>query len=208
MGGQGTFYLVAGPTAAGKTTVLRGLIERVPELVKDVSVTSRAPRAGEIDGVSYHFWTRERFESALARGEFLEHAVVHGTDYYGTLKGPVEERLRRGVDVIKDIDVQGATQVRRLWPYPKTVMVFLTPPAPQDLIDRFRGRGTDDEATLKRRLETARREVEEIGAYDYLVCNHRVEEAVADLIAIRRTERLKRERNEAEFRAVWKANGT
>jgi guanylate kinase len=94
-----------------------------------------------------------------------------------------------------------------LWPYPKTVMIFLTPSAPQDLIERFRGRGTDDEATLKRRLETARREVEDVGAYDYLVCNHRVEEAVADLIAIRRAERLKRERNEADFRAVWKVNG-
>jgi guanylate kinase len=207
MGGQGIFFLVAGPTAAGKTTVLRCLIERVPELVKDVSVSSRAPRVGEADGVAYHFWARERFEAALRRGEFLEHAVVHGTDYYGTLKGPVEEQLRRGVDVIKDIDVQGAAQVRRLWPYPKTVMIFLTPSAPQDLIERFRGRGTDDEATLKRRLETARREVEDVGAYDYLVCNHRVEEAVADLIAIRRAERLKRERNEADFRAVWKVNG-
>jgi guanylate kinase len=207
MGGQGIFFLVAGPTAAGKTTVLRSLIEGVPELVKDISVTSRAPRTGEVDGQDYRFWTRERFEAALARGEFLEHAVVHGSDFYGTLKAPVEEQLNRGVDVIKDIDVQGAAQVRKQWPYPRTVLIFLTPPAPQDLIDRFRGRGTYDEETLKRRLETARQEVAHIGSYDYLVCNRRVEDAVEDLKAIRRAERLKRERQEADFRAVWHKDG-
>lgn len=207
MGGQGIFFLVAGPTAAGKTTVLRALIEQIPGLVKDVSVTSRAPRVGEVDGQAYRFWTRERFETALGRGEFLEHAIVHGADYYGTLKAPVEEQLARGVDVIKDIDVQGVEQVRKVWPYPKTVAIFLTPPSPQDLTDRFRSRGTDDEETLKRRLETARREVTLVGQYDYLVCNRRVEDAVADLIAIRCAERLKRERNETEFRAVWRADG-
>jgi len=207
MGGQGIFFLVAGPTAAGKTTVLRRLIEKIPELVKDVSVTSRAPRTGEVDGQAYRFWSRERFEEALARNEFLEHAVVHGSDFYGTLKAPVEAQLNQGVDVIKDIDVQGAEQVRERWPYPKTVMIFLTPPAPQDLIDRFRGRGTDDEETLRKRLKTAREEVRRVGSYDYLVCNHQVEAAVEDLMAIRRAERLKRERHEAEFRAVWQHDG-
>jgi guanylate kinase len=207
MGGQGIFFLVAGPTAAGKTTVLRGLLDRIPGLVKDVSVTSRAPRTGEVDGVAYHFWAPARFAAALDRGEFLEHAIVHGADYYGTLKGPVEGHLNRGVDVIKDIDVQGAEQVRRLWPYPKTVMIFLAPPTPQDLIDRFRGRGTDDEATMNRRLATARREIEQVGAYDYLVCNRQVDEAVEDLVAIRRSEHLRREHHETDFRTVWNAGG-
>jgi guanylate kinase len=205
MGAEGIFFLVAGPTAAGKTTVLRRLVERAPELVKDVSVTTRAPRPGEVDGQAYRFWDRARFDGAQARGEFLEHAVVHGTDCYGTLKAPLEARLREGRDVIKDIDVQGAAQARRAWPYPRTVLIFLVPPSPRDLWERFRGRGTDDQAAWRRRIETARREVEQVGAYDYLVYNGAVEEAVADLLAVRRAEHLRRERGEEILRAEWLA---
>jgi guanylate kinase len=205
MGAEGIFFLVAGPTAAGKTTVLRRLVERAPELVKDVSVTTRAARPGEVDAQAYHFWDRARFEGARARGEFLEHAVVHGTDWYGTLKAPVEARLREGRDVIKDIDVQGAAQVRQAWPYPRTVLVLLVPPSPRDLWERFRGRGTDDEAAWRRRAETAKGEVKQAGACDYLVYNRAVEEAVEDLLAIRRAEHLRRERREETFRAEWDA---
>jgi len=205
MGAEGIFFLVAGPTAAGKTTVLRRLVERAPELVKDVSVTTREARPGEVDAQAYWFWDRARFEGARARGEFLEHAVVHGVGLYGTLKAPLEARLREGRDVIKDIDVQGAAQARRAWPYPRTVLIFFVPPSPRDLWERFRVRGTDDDAAWRRRAQTARGEVEQVGAYDYLVYNRAVEEAVEDLLAIRRAEHLRRERREEAFRAEWRA---
>ena len=202
MGAEGIFFLVAGPTATGKTTVLQRLREAAPGWIKDVSVTTRAPRPGEVDGRDYHFWSRERFEAALRREEFLEHALVHGLDFYGTLKGPVEAQLRQGVDVIKDIDVQGVAQVRRVWPYPRTVAVFMVPPAPGDLLARFRKRGAE-EATQSARLETAAAEIGRIGEYEYLVCNRDVAAAVAELLAIRCAEHCRRARCEEEFRATW-----
>ncbi len=199
----GIFFLVAGPSGAGKTTLLKRLLEAEARLEKDISVTTRAPRPGEADGVAYRFWDRARFERELAAGAFLEHAVVFGRDYYGTLRAQVEAKLVAGIDVVKDIDVQGVAQVRKVWPYPRTVAIFVTPPVPAELERRLKDRGTEDAATVARRLATARAEVARIGEYEYLVRNDTVERAVADLQAIRRAEHLRRERDERAFRANW-----
>jgi guanylate kinase len=204
MRGEGIFFLMAGPAATGKTTVLGRLLERAEGLARVLSVTTRRPRPGEADGRDYHFWDRERFQAAVAHGEFLEHAVVHGADWYGTLKAPVERVLADGLDAIKEVDVQGAAQVRRVWPFPRTVLIFLVPPGPEDLLARFRDRGTEDQEAQRRRLESAKREVQHIGEYDYLVYNDTVEQTVADLLAIRRAEHCRRARREADFARRWR----
>lgn len=212
---RGVFFLLAGPTAAGKTAVLKRLLETSAGLVKNISVTTRAPRTGEVDGRDYRFWDRERFERENQAGAFLEHATVHGLDYYGTLKQDVLDRLDAGEDVIKDIDVQGVEQVRAVMPYPQSVAIFLVPPSRKELVDRFQRRGTESEDAFQRRLRTAESELRRIGEYDYLVVNAVVEQAAGDLAAIRAAERfgdqaarqmadgLKRARREQEFRQAW-----
>ena len=204
MSGRGIFFLVAGPTAAGKTTLVKRLVSTCPGLVANVSVTTRAPRAGEVDGVDRHFWDRGRFEDAVKQGAFLEHAVVHGHEYYGTRARDVEELLDQGIDVIKDIDVQGVEQVRGKMPYPRSVSIFVVPPSPEDLERRFRDRGTEDEAALKKRLDSARKEIQSIGEYDYLVFNDLLEDAVEDFRAIRRAEGLRRARRQKDFERQWR----
>ncbi|MCZ7645709.1 MAG: guanylate kinase [Planctomycetota bacterium] len=202
---RGIFFLVAGPSGAGKTTLLRRLLESERGLEKDISVTTRAPRPGEQDGRDYRFWDRARFEKGVAEGAFLEHAVVFGKDFYGTLASQVNERLERGIDVIKDMDVQGVGQVRARWPWPASVAIFVTPPTPEQLERRLRDRKTESEERVARRLATAREEIRRVGEYDYVVCNESVDDAVADLAAIRRAERQRRERLERAFGEAWKA---
>ena len=200
---HGIFFLVAGPSGAGKTTVLRRLVESSERLVKDISITTRPPRQGEQDGRDYFFWTREKFEQGIAAGDFLEHAQVHGLAFYGTSKQKVLEQLKQGVDVIKDIDVQGAEQVRKSMPYPLSVGIFVAPPSPGELKTRLQGRKTEDEETVARRIETAREETARIGEFDYLVWNNLVEDAVEDLKAIRRSEHLRREQQQDIFKSRW-----
>jgi guanylate kinase len=143
-----------------------------------VSATTRPPRAGEQDGVHYYFWARDRFEEAIRAGEFLEYAEVHG-NYYGTLWREVEPYRRQGVGVLLDIDVQGAAQVRRLCP--DHVSVFLLTPSEAVYEQRLRGRGTETEAAIQRRLATAREELTHAGEYHYRVVNDKLEAAVAAL---------------------------
>jgi len=204
MNSEGIFFLLAGPSGAGKTVVLRTLLAGSRNLKKDISVTTRAPRPGEVNGQDYHFWSVERFEEELKDGAFLEHAIVHGRDWYGTLKRGVLKELDRGVDVIKDIDVQGAAQVRKALPYPRSVMVFIAPTSPQELERRLSSRGTEDKDAFKRRLESVQPELARLGEYDYLVLNQVIGEAAAELEAIRRAEHARRERREGEFRKAWR----
>jgi guanylate kinase len=200
---HGIFFLVAGPSGAGKTTVLKALVESSERLVKDVSITTRPPRPGEQDGLDYFFWTREKFELGIKQGEFLEYAQVHGSHYYGTSKQKVQDQLNLGNDVIKDIDVQGADQVRKVMPYPYSVGIFLAPPSPDELKRRLKGRGTEDEATIARRIESARAETARIGEFDFLVWNDRLIEAIEDLRAIRRSEHLRQEQQQELFKSRW-----
>jgi guanylate kinase len=167
--------IVSGPSGSGKTTVIARLIQRAdPPMRLSVSATTRPPRPGETDGVQYHFWDRPRFEKAIAAGEFLEYAEVHG-NLYGTLKS----EATNGSTVILDIDVQGAEQVRRTCP--EAVSIFLLPPSFEVLEQRLRARHTENEAAVERRLANARVEVSRAGEYSHRVFNDAIDETVAEV---------------------------
>ena len=189
------FFLVAGPAGVGKSTLLTQLVAGETGLVKAISVTTRPPRAGEVEGAAYYFWDEARFKAALSRGEFLEQAVVHG-HHYGTPARFVAEKLAAGLDVIKDIDVQGVQQVRRTqaYRYPGSVAIFILPPSHDELVRRLKGRGSEDAQTFAMRLKTAENELLHVSEYDYVVVNDNLPDALAHLKAIRLAEHCKRER--------------
>lgn len=180
---RGPLIIVSGPSGSGKSTLIRRvLVSARRPLRLSVSATTRAPRVGESDGVEYWFWDRERFEQAIAQGELLEFAVVHGRDYYGTLAREVMPYRDQGVGVILDIDVQGAAQVRSH--VPDHVSVFVTATDLAAYERRLRDRGTEDEATIARRLETARTELARESEYQHHVKNDDLDRAAAELSRI------------------------
>ena len=152
-----------------------------PFRLGSVSATSRLPRHGEVDGIHYHFWTREQFERAIAAGEFLEYAIVHGKDYYGTLRREVDPYRVQGTGVILDIDVQGADQLRKNCP--DAYSVFLETP-PGEYERRLRSRGKDSEESIQRRLETARLELDRAGEFDVRLLNDDLDRAASELCEI------------------------
>ena len=176
--------VLSGPSGAGKSTVVEAVLAgcRFP-LRRVVTATTRPARPGEGDGIDYHFWTKDRFRSALAAGEMLEHAVVFGKDFYGTPKAEVDPRRAAGVGVLLVIDVQGAAQVRAKYPGDH-LSVFLAVPSLDELERRLRGRGTEDEARITRRLTAAAEETARAGEFDEMVVNDTVANAVAKLLAI------------------------
>ena len=178
---SGKLLVVSGPSGAGKSTVIRRMMEGRDDLRFSVSATTRPPRAGEADGRDYFFLSREQFEGMIREDVFLEYAEYVG-NYYGTPKAPVLESLEKGVSVILDIEVQGASNVRRSMP--DAVTIFLTPPSFEALEARLRGRGLDSEEKIRQRLTRAREEVLEIPKYDYIVINDDVDEAAQELSAI------------------------
>jgi len=176
---KGPVIILSGPSGSGKSTVIKWLLASVDLPVRlSVSATTRPPRAGERDGVDYHFWTRERFLKEVAAGAFLEWAEVHG-NYYGTPRGEIEPYVARGTGVILDIDVQGAAQVRRLCP--DAVGVFLRASSFDEYERRLRRRHTEDEPAIQRRLARAREELACAGEYQYQVINDELDAAVAQL---------------------------
>ena len=165
----------------GKGTLIRGLMERLSKLELSVSATTRAPRHGEKDGVDYHFLTREEFNSKVKRSEFVEHADYAGRSY-GTLRSELEARVRAGVPVVLEIEVQGARQVRAAMP--EAVQVFIAPPSLDALRTRLIGRGTDDEAEVERRLRVAEEELTAQPEFAHVVINDRLQEALDQLTEI------------------------
>jgi guanylate kinase len=178
-------FVITGPSGVGKGTLIRGLMERLPELELSVSATTRAPRPGESDGVEYHFLTRAEFDRKVAASEFVEHADYAGRSY-GTLRSELEARVRAGVPVVLEIEVQGARQVRAAMP--DAVQVFIAPPSLQALRTRLVGRGTDDGAEVERRLQVAERELTAQPEFAHVVVNDRLEDALAQLTEIVRAE--------------------
>ncbi|HHY92342.1 MAG TPA: guanylate kinase [Firmicutes bacterium] len=178
---HGLLVVLSGPSGAGKGTVCQLLRRRNPALAYSISVTTRAPRSGERDGVSYFFLSQEEFKAKRAAGELLEWAEVYG-HYYGTPRSYVLEKLAGGEDVLLEIDTQGAMQVKAN--YPTGVFIFLAPPSLTELAARITRRGTESEEERARRLAAAGREIAQLRAYDYLVINDQVERAVTQVEAI------------------------
>jgi guanylate kinase len=174
-------FVITGPSGVGKGTLIRGLMERLPELELSVSATTRAPRPGERDGIDYHFLTREEFERRVRAGEFVEHADYAGRSY-GTLRSELEERVRAGAPVVLEIEVQGARQVRAS--VPDAVQVFIAPPSLDALRTRLIGRGTDDPEGVERRLRVAADELTAQPEFAHVVLNDRLQDALEQLIEI------------------------
>ena len=184
----GTLYIVAAPSGAGKTSLTRALLEQEQGIALSVSYTSRAPRPNEVDGVHYHFVSRSLFEEMIRRGEFFEHAVVHG-DLKGTARSAVERTLAQGKDVLLEIDWQGARQVREQMK--DTVSIFILPPSRAELERRLRSRGADSDAVISRRLADSRVDIAHAGEFDYLLVNDDFATALAELHAIVKNRQLR-----------------
>ncbi len=174
-------FVITGPSGVGKGTLIRGLMERLPNLELSVSATTREPRAGERDGVDYHFLSRGEFDRRVAAGEFVEHADYAGRSY-GTLRSELDERIRAGVPVVLEIEVQGARQVRAAMP--EAVQVFIAPPSLSALRNRLVGRGTDDAAEVERRLAVAEQELSAQPEFGHVVVNDRLDDALERLTGI------------------------
>ena len=183
----GQLFIVSAPSGAGKSSLVKALLEKDPAIRLSISYTTRAPRPGEVDGVHYHFVGREDFQARLERGEFLESAEVYG-NYYGTSQPWIEAEMAAGRDILLEIDWQGAAQVRRLMPRAKSI--FILPPSIAELRRRLEGRGTDSAEVIARRMAAAAEDVSHALEFDYLVVNEDFDAAVADLLAIARCGRL------------------
>ena len=189
------FIVISAPSGAGKSTLCDLLLQNYPELCYSISCTTREPRINEEDGEDYHFISVDRFQKLIEEGAFLEHALVHG-NYYGTLKEPIYQALRENQCVLLDIDVAGAAQVRQ---YVETlpefdplrmgyIDIFINPPSMEDLEARLRGRGTDSEAVIEKRLKNAEQEMEQAGSYMHQIMNDDLDVAyrrLCDIINVR-----------------------
>lgn len=183
MGATPRLFVISGPSGAGKGTLLAELRKQRPDLGLTVSATTRSPRPGEVDGTSYYFLSDEEFRRRIAAGEFVEWAEVHG-HLYGTLVSEVKRLLAKGHSLVLEIDVQGALNVRKV--YPDAVLVFIEPPSLEVLEERLRGRGTEDEASIELRLKNARHEMELADQYDARIVNDTVDRAAQELGSVMR----------------------
>ncbi|MDD7351373.1 MAG: guanylate kinase [Clostridia bacterium] len=189
---KGLLVVVSGPSGAGKGTVLAHAIRNYPNLQYSVSVTTREPRPGEVDGVNYYFVTKDRFKEMLAGGELLEHQQVYG-NFYGTPKQKVLDKLEEGYDVVLEIDVKGALDIKNK--FPQAVMIFLTPVNRSTIEERLRGRDTETEEQLKVRIESAIDEIKQAVFYDYIVVNEDAEKGAEDIINIIKAQKCSVDNN-------------
>ncbi|WP_459866370.1 guanylate kinase [Halomonas shantousis] len=199
---HGTLYIVSAPSGAGKTSLVRALLERVDGIQVSVSHTTRAMRPGEADGTNYHFVDASTFEGMIAHGDFFEHARVFD-NYYGTSRSAVQALLAAGTDVILEIDWQGARQVRHQMP--DAVSVFILPPSREALRERLSGRGTDDDTIIHRRMRDAVSEMSHFDEYDHVIINDTFAHAVAELECLVHAERTRLARVRARHGALLEA---
>jgi guanylate kinase len=185
---KGKLFVITAPSGAGKTSLIEAVMRDDPTLKISVSYTTRPPRAGERDGVDYHFVDRETFEAMQRRGEFLESAEVHG-NRYGTSRKVILDAVAAGEDLILEIDWQGARQVREL--YPDCIGIFILPPSIEELERRMRGRGKDSDEVMRRRLQNAKEELEHAGEFKYAIINKDFDTARRELAEILRKERTR-----------------
>ncbi len=201
----GIALIVSGPSGSGKSSISREVMKRHPEVAFSISCTTRSPRSGERNGVDYHFLSLEEFRKKIEAGEFIEYAQVHG-NFYGTLKSEVEKRVTQGIDVILDIDVQGAAKVHELCRESEIFrdaaeFVFVAPPSHAELERRLRGRGTDAEEVILKRLENSKLEISHWREYSYLLINDEFEEAVRKFDALLAAFRMSTKRWKEEINA-------
>lgn len=184
---KGNLLVVTAPSGAGKTTLVAALLAADSQVQLSISFTTRPPRDGEINGKDYHFVDRAEFERMIAAGELLEFAEVYG-NYYGTSQLWINEVMANGRDILLEIDCQGAEQVRRL--FPEAIGIFILPPCLATLESRLRGRGKDSDEVIARRLAVAKEEVNHVDEFDFVIVNEHIDDAVRDIIAVVRTQRL------------------
>lgn len=192
-------FIISAPSGSGKSTLVNGLFERLPDLRFSISYTTRPPRGQERDGESYYFTTVEKFRAMQLRGEFLEHAEVFG-NCYGTHQSELEFAGAEGKDLVLDIDVQGAAQLKRK--IPSAVTIFILAPSREILEQRLRARGEDSEDVIRRRLRGAAEEIRNYHLYDYVLVNREVSTSVDNLVSIVRAERTRRTRMEGQIQPI------
>ena len=185
---SGNLFIVCAPSGAGKTSLVAELLKTDDKITLSVSYTTRAPRSGELDGREYHFVSKEKFEAMITAGEFLESALVHG-NYYGTSKAWIAGQRAAGNDILLEIDWQGAQQVRRV--FPDAIGVFVLPPSFETLVSRLNTRAQDAPDVIARRLSAARDEISHVAEFDYVIINDKFGDAVKDLVAVVRAQRLR-----------------
>jgi len=193
---RGSLFVLSGPSGAGKGTLRKKMFQKVPGISFSISCTTREPRDGEREGIDYHFITAEEFQSRFERGEFLEHAEVHG-HFYGTLRDDAVRVLDSGSDILLEIDVQGALQVREKMP--ESILLFVAPPSFEELEQRLRDRGTESEERLQVRLRNARWEMGKAALYDHVIINDDIERAAGELEGIILEQRQNREAQKDEI---------
>ncbi len=190
---RGTLIVISAPSGAGKGTVISKLLEKEDNLWLSVSATSRTPRTNDIEGVTYYFYSKEEFENKIKEGYFLEFAEYAG-NYYGTPKEFIEEKLSKGIDVILEIEIQGAMQIKKL--VPEALFIFIMPPTLQELKRRLVGRNTDSKEKIIERFKIAYKEINEVSKYNYVVVNDEVDNAVSKIQAIIKAEKCRVDRIE------------
>ena len=200
----GNLFIVSAPSGAGKSSLVSAALAEDKGLALSVSYTTRPPRAGEVNGREYHFVDAKTFDAMLQRGEFLESAEVHG-NRYGTSQKWIAEARAKGLDILLEIDWQGAQQVRKV--FPDVVSIFTLPPPPvlKELERRLRARGQDTEEAIQRRLRDAREEISHVAEFDYVIINKEFEEARRDLTAVVRAARLNLSRQSARYPEIFKS---
>lgn len=191
MNDKGVLFVVSAPAGCGKDTILGEVFKKTDKAGYAVSATTRKPREGEVNGVHYHFLSRAEFEKKISEGEVLEYTEYCG-NYYGTLRKSVNDLISNGKDAVLKIEVEGAMNIRKL--FPEACLVFILPPSREILEERLRRRGTEDEETIAKRLLQARTEMSFAKNYDYLIVNDKLDVAVDDLLAVFRAEKLRRSR--------------
>ncbi|RKQ37429.1 guanylate kinase [Oceanobacillus halophilus] len=196
---KGILFILSGPSGVGKGTVRKRLFEKATDLQYSISMTTRDRRPGEEDGVDYFYKSKEEFEQLIEENELLEYAK-YVNNYYGTPRKYVEETLAKGYDVFLEIEVQGAMQVKKN--FPEGVFIFLFPPSLEELKNRILGRGTESNDLVLNRLKEARKEIEMMDAYDYVVVNDQVDHAVSKIESIIQSEHLKRERIAKQYKKI------
>lgn len=196
---SGDLFIISAPSGAGKTSLVKSLLQSDLDLNLSISHTTRSPRSSEVDGEDYHFVSQETFQRMLNNGEFLESAEVYG-NFYGTSEKWIHEKTSAGQDIVLEIDCQGAKQVQRI--FTRSIGIFILPPSFEALAMRLNSRGEDDAKIIRKRLAAAREEVSHIHDFDYIVINNQLEYALHELICIVKAERLRRHRQLIKYHTL------